>query len=773
MQTANERAPTRALTPRSSQPLPRVAAACPSGVVGTSLGQRNGLLVSPRSTPSSTVTSLTTTDSARLLDDYNSLHSEHTTLQFAHAAALSEVDALRDRCAQLEDALKRVCAQRQDSFEAQMSEVKAMSSGSRNASPETLPNMVSVAPSRVRPVEPPAAPPPPSQPPSQQPPSQQPPSQPLAHPVAAPPTLSATPPPMQQPPPSARRPSLSISRDRSVSPAPPEDAAPVQPQSPSCPPSPGASKLLHRRLSASCTDDLALETSSAARTDIAPMPPLPPIVATPAPSPHPPSPRPPSRKLSPSPTFPPAIDVSGDTTPSPPRRAAAAWPRLKRFGLHFSPPGLALEYELGGERLFKHLDLELSPNADVEALADHVIENEPMVSVSRRPHLCRVLQRLITIVATYVIPEEEGYALTASVAPMVVAPPNNPDAPELVQLSRAIKDLCRHDATREGVAISADGWVGLVDALEHLSTQLARPILELDVRQVVAGAGGNVKKRFELREATTDGTSVAIRAAQGHTMQNVCLRMGTLLDESTAPILAVHGSYYPALTSIRQNGLSRMRRHHVHLAKGLPGSADVLSGARDNCDVFIWVNVHRAIRAGIRFFESSNGVILCEGDPDGAIPPRFFERIELKEGEGLVETPIGPIHLMGGSSSSVTEESEGFSATRSFTGTEESATKSFTGTDDSYKSDNQRDWQHEARPEAVAEAASMVRTLHGVAEAGMAGASAAADEQPPSAEEDAVETMEAALLARWKTADTPRDHRPDSPPDGDMMVPLQ
>ena len=52
--------------------------------------------------------------------------------------------------------------------------------------------------------------------------------------------------------------------------------------------------------------------------------------------------------------------------------------------------------------------------------------------------------------------EEEGYALTASVAPMVVAPPNNPDAPELVQLSRAIKDLCRHDATREGVAISAD-----------------------------------------------------------------------------------------------------------------------------------------------------------------------------------------------------------------------------------------------------------------------------------------------------------------------------
>ena len=54
--------------------------------------------------------------------------------------------------------------------------------------------------------------------------------------------------------------------------------------------------------------------------------------------------------------FPPAVDVS-DGSPSPPRHAAISGPKLKRFGLHFSPPGLALEYELYGERLFKHLDL--------------------------------------------------------------------------------------------------------------------------------------------------------------------------------------------------------------------------------------------------------------------------------------------------------------------------------------------------------------------------------------------------------------------------------
>ena len=57
----------------------------------------------------------------------------------------------------------------------------------------------------------------------------------------------------------------------------------------------------------------------------------------------------------------------------------------------------------------------------------------------------------------------------------------------------------------------------------------------------------------------------------------------------------------------------------------------MISGMRRNAELFIWVDVHRAIAAGIRFTESSNGVILCDG-LNGILPPQFFTVvIELRE----------------------------------------------------------------------------------------------------------------------------------------------
>jgi 2'-phosphotransferase len=69
-----------------------------------------------------------------------------------------------------------------------------------------------------------------------------------------------------------------------------------------------------------------------------------------------------------------------------------------------------------------------------------------------------------------------------------------------------------------------------------------------------------------------------------------------------------------------------MGRQHIHMAKGLPG--EVISGMRQNSEVVIQINVTDAIKAGIRFFESDNGVILSDGiDGGGVIPAQFLKRI--------------------------------------------------------------------------------------------------------------------------------------------------
>jgi len=44
--------------------------------------------------------------------------------------------------------------------------------------------------------------------------------------------------------------------------------------------------------------------------------------------------------------------------------------------------------------------------------------------------------------------------------------------------------------------------------------------------------------------------------------------------------------------------------------------------------ILIFINLQKALDAGIKFFLSDNGVILTEGDDKGLLKPEFFERVE-------------------------------------------------------------------------------------------------------------------------------------------------
>ena len=67
-----------------------------------------------------------------------------------------------------------------------------------------------------------------------------------------------------------------------------------------------------------------------------------------------------------------------------------------------------------------------------------------------------------------------------------------------------------------------------------------------------------------------------------------------------------------------------MGRLHIHMAVGLPGGTGVISGMRFRCAVHIYVDLPRALAAGIPFFISLNRVILSPGP----IPPEFFARVD-------------------------------------------------------------------------------------------------------------------------------------------------
>lgn len=192
---------------------------------------------------------------------------------------------------------------------------------------------------------------------------------------------------------------------------------------------------------------------------------------------------------------------------------------------------------------------------------------------------------------------------------------------ELVGLSMKLSKVLRHNALKMGLHMGSDGCVS-VDEL--LSTPMFRGFTVDHVRSVV---DSNDKKRFELTERDE---RLLIRAVQGHTI--AAISDAELLTEIVNPDevpVCIHGTYKACLPFILEGGLSRMKRNHIHMAAGLPGQGEVISGMRKSCEVIVYVDVAAAMGAGVKFFRASNGVILTAGLNDsGVLPAEFIQRVE-------------------------------------------------------------------------------------------------------------------------------------------------
>lgn len=189
----------------------------------------------------------------------------------------------------------------------------------------------------------------------------------------------------------------------------------------------------------------------------------------------------------------------------------------------------------------------------------------------------------------------------------------------LTQLSRALSYLLRHGAEKEKLPIRPDGFVPVSACLKHSRVKQIdmepdngmmtkdgkkkRRVAGLeDVRVCVEDVKEGEKRRFEMREE--ESGEWFVRAIQGHTLQAVVDldhvpvtldNLGVLAlkpsgsdsngEESLAPgslppnVEILHGTTSDAWELIKTSGgLSRMKRNHIHLARGRPGVESVGSG---------------------------------------------------------------------------------------------------------------------------------------------------------------------------------------------------
>ena len=180
----------------------------------------------------------------------------------------------------------------------------------------------------------------------------------------------------------------------------------------------------------------------------------------------------------------------------------------------------------------------------------------------------------------------------------------------LVKLSKQLSFYLRHGLEKYKIPHDSNGFVEL-DFLLGL-----KDFSDITIDMVKQVVDNNTKKRFDMQIIDD---KIYIRANQGHSSGK--LDDTKMLEKITKPVKGCfHGTYKKHLVSIKKNGLSRMSRKHIHIAE----SEDVISGQRNNCNLYIYINMQLAINDGIKFYRSSNGVILTPGNSDGYLVPKYL-----------------------------------------------------------------------------------------------------------------------------------------------------
>nr|CAD7437964.1 unnamed protein product [Timema bartmani] len=158
-----------------------------------------------------------------------------------------------------------------------------------------------------------------------------------------------------------------------------------------------------------------------------------------------------------------------------------------------------------------------------------------------------------------------------------------------IALSKLLSWSLRHGAEKEGLDITDDGFINVRDLLNH---RLFRGKYTLeDIQRVVAE---NNKQRFYLR-TNQDGGILQIRANQGHSIKKITnLDLTPIIDERDFPVI-IHGTHWQHWDQIRTEGLSRMNRLHIHFSPGEPSDSQVISGMRQSCQIYIYIDVRKAL----------------------------------------------------------------------------------------------------------------------------------------------------------------------------------
>lgn len=165
--------------------------------------------------------------------------------------------------------------------------------------------------------------------------------------------------------------------------------------------------------------------------------------------------------------------------------------------------------------------------------------------------------------------------------------------------SKFLSFVLRHKPETIGLQLDENGWADVEELLSKSNQQNVNITLEA-LKQVVEN---NDKKRFAFSDDFKK-----IRASQGHSV-NIDLQ----LIQQNPPEILFHGTAEKNIPSIREKGLLKGERNHVHLSLNAETAKNV--GGRYGKPIVLKIKSKEMQEAGFLFYLSANNVWLTDHVP--------------------------------------------------------------------------------------------------------------------------------------------------------------
>lgn len=166
------------------------------------------------------------------------------------------------------------------------------------------------------------------------------------------------------------------------------------------------------------------------------------------------------------------------------------------------------------------------------------------------------------------------------------------------ETSKYISLILRHKPQTIGITLDEHGWADVKELIEGVGK--THPLTMEILERIVAE---DEKQRYSFNEDKT-----LIRANQGHSVP-----VDVELEEKTPPEVLYHGTGEKFVPAIDKEGLKPKSRLYVHLSKDTKTAKNV--GARHGKPVIYEVKSGEMSKAGIKFYQSVNGVWLVKAVP--------------------------------------------------------------------------------------------------------------------------------------------------------------